>query len=550
MRSIVPLRARLLLGVLGATLVVVYAVIPAAAAPLTLVVTRTADTADGVCDADCSLREAVSAANANPGPDTIIVPAGTYTLTLAPTPEDENADGDLDVRAALTITGAGAPATTIVAASGDRVFHALATAVLTISGITLRGTGEAPGGGGGILVEPGATLTLQDSVVRDGRATRGGGIEVLGDGVNPASASATIERVTFTGNRAASLGGALSVFNGGSATLTNVTMTGNSAGNSGGGISVSRDQALASPPVSVATLNNVTITGNTADDDRNDIGEGGGVSVRVDSLVINQLNLRNTIISDNADRSPSPANVNPDCFGILNSLGYNLIHRVTEPGCTILGTLTGNLTGNSARPAALLDNGGPTPTVALLSGSPAIDTGDPAVGSSCAVTDQRGITRPIDGNGDGLAACDMGAFENPPPGPADLALALIDSPDPVEPGATLTYSAIVTNAGPGAAGSVQIQFTPPPGATGIQTGGAGWTCTVATTVSCIRGALGVASVAPVLTITLVVPPGSGTITASAIVSSSQPDPQSSNNTATASTFRGRRSTWIPLVTRP
>lgn len=194
-----------------------------------------------------------------------------------------------------------------------------------------------------ILVAPGTNLTLRDSVVRDGRAGRGGAIEVLGDGVNQASASATIERVTFTGNRAASLGGALSVFNGGAASLTNATIIGNSAGNSGGGISVSLDQALINPPKSSATLNNVTIVRNTADDDRNDIGEGGGVSVRVDAQVINQLRMRNTIISDNADLSPTPGRVNPDCFNTLESQGHNLIHRDT--GCTIVGNLSGNIIG-------------------------------------------------------------------------------------------------------------------------------------------------------------------------------------------------------------
>ena len=70
-------------------------------------VTKTADTNDGTCDADCSLREAIVAANGLAGSDTVNVPAGTYLLSIAGTGEDAAAAGDLDITGTPTISAAG-----------------------------------------------------------------------------------------------------------------------------------------------------------------------------------------------------------------------------------------------------------------------------------------------------------------------------------------------------------------------------------------------------------------------------------------------------------
>ena len=79
-------------------------------------VTKTADTNDGTCDADCSLREAIIAANVAAGANTITIPAGIYTLTITGTDEDAAATGDLDLSSDITIIGAGAESTVIQAA--------------------------------------------------------------------------------------------------------------------------------------------------------------------------------------------------------------------------------------------------------------------------------------------------------------------------------------------------------------------------------------------------------------------------------------------------
>jgi CSLREA domain-containing protein len=166
-------------------------------------VTKTADTNDGVCDADCSLREAITAA-ANG--DTITVPAGTYNLSL----------GDLNVLVSVAINGSGAGSTIINQTQpGQRVFET-AAADVNISRVTIQG-GQADASS----VVPGHL--------------HGGGLHNHG--------VVTLTNVTFTGNSALNVdptnptsgtGGA--IWNAGTMTLINITIANNTAAVSGGGI--------------------------------------------------------------------------------------------------------------------------------------------------------------------------------------------------------------------------------------------------------------------------------------------------------------------------
>jgi len=124
----------------------------AAGAPaLTLSVTTTNDlvAVDGVT----SLREAVQAANLLGGPDTIDLPAGTYVLSIPGSNEDAAATGDLDVGDVLLVQGAASGPTIIQATAGDRLFHVLPGASLTLSNLNL--TGGSGGSGGAVLNEGG-----------------------------------------------------------------------------------------------------------------------------------------------------------------------------------------------------------------------------------------------------------------------------------------------------------------------------------------------------------------------------------------------------------
>ena len=147
----------------------------------------------------------------------------------------------------------------------------------------------------------------------------------------------------------------------------------------------------------------MTIAGNTAGAKNESSPGGGGIANKKPSTTT----IANSIIAGNRDVGGKA----PDCRGALLSVGYNLIQN--SDGCKIKGTLTGNVTGKDPKLGALANNGGPTQTMALLPGSPAIDAANAAKPGSgkgaCELTDQRGQPRAVSGAGKPI--CDMGAYE-------------------------------------------------------------------------------------------------------------------------------------------
>jgi hypothetical protein len=147
------------------------------------------------------------------------------------------------------------------------------------------------------------------------------------------------------------------------------------------------------------TLLNCTITENLA------FGTGGGVWWAGGDT---RIHLRNTIVADNL---VAKASLNgQDVSGAFTSDGHNLIGVVE--GSTGFGA-AGDQLGHASDPldprlAPLAFNGGPTMTHALLAGSPAIDRGDT---HTAPPTDQRGVARARDGDGNGSQIVDVGAFE-------------------------------------------------------------------------------------------------------------------------------------------
>jgi sugar lactone lactonase YvrE len=295
---------------------------------------------------DCSLRGAVAAVTSG-GIINFDASIAGQTITLSNT---------IVINKSLTIDGTGQK----ISISGNNVVRVF----MVITGVpTFR------------------ALTIKNG--NTGAGNQGGGLFINGG----SNTSSVIDQCTFVGNQA-DWGGAISSNNSAAwtvgVTITNSTFTTNQATNGGGG-------AIRLVNAKAILVNN-TIVNNQA----SMAWRGGGISIYYPSYV----QLKNTILAANTSNG-----VPDDCECETYSLGLNIANSVLNNLVQV-----GNCTGITAAPqlGALQDNGGDTQTMALLTGSPAIDAGDNA---SCQATDQRGISRPLDGNDDGTVPCDIGAIE-------------------------------------------------------------------------------------------------------------------------------------------
>jgi hypothetical protein len=224
-----------------------------------------------------------------------------------------------------------------------------------------------------LLGELGGGLGAGDPV-EPGRLVGGAAGGQVGLGADPAASP-------LQPPRASQLVGGLANY-GGTTTLTNCTVSGNSAGSNGGGLLDSGG---------TTTLTNCTVSGNSA-------RYSGGLA-----NIGGTTTLANTIVAANSTGSSS----GPDAHGAFTSQGNNLIGETDGSS----GWVSSDRTGTLAQPlnpllAPLGNYGGPTQTMALLPGSPAIDAGNNVLIPAGVTTDQRGLSRIVD------SAVDIGSFES------------------------------------------------------------------------------------------------------------------------------------------
>ena len=370
--------ARLLIAAMAAALASFAA--PALAAGTWYVAPGGSDANDCLSPATACQTIGGAIGKAAPG-DTIAIAAGTYQENLILT-------------AGFTLVGAGAKETVIDGGGRGGVLSLLsATASVTISGVTIRG-GRSVGSGGGISSF--GPLTLIDSVVEDNQTVIGEGFQGLGGGI-ASFGPLTLRGVTVSGNRGVTGGG---IYNRGALVAENSTISGNAAQQSGGGI--------ANAGTGTLSLRHVTVAGNQADSDSNGSGSGGGIASEGGAVTI-----VNALLGGN-----SAGDASAECSGTVTARGPSLVQ--TAAGCTLAGDTAAVITGMDPLLGPLADNGGQTPTHALLAGSPAIDAGDAA---GCLPADQRGVERPQG------AGCDVGAFEAEAPAPADQLYVAQDGDD-------------------------------------------------------------------------------------------------------------------------
>jgi PKD domain/HYR domain len=392
------------------------------------------------CSSDSQLQTDISLANTDNNGDTINFSCGgSATIPLSST---------LIITGSMTIDGGGQ-----ITLSGQNsvVVLLINSGTVYLKGLTIaNGSDTAVDNGcGGGLSNSGGTVYISNSTFTN-NSDNNYYNNWSGGGICNDSGSMSIDSSTFTGNSTPISGGA--IYNHATLTVSNSTFNNNAAYDGGG----------------IANFNGgtVTITNSTISNNTNTVFGGALENVSATMTITNStlsgnhsnyggaifddygtINISGSIVAGNTAYQDNGC----DVAGIpITDNGYNL-----ESGTDCGFTSTGSLQNTNPLLSALANNGGPTQTMALQLGSPAIDRIPLA---SCPSTDQRGHPRPdVDAGSPAETACDMGAFES---NLQDNDLNLTNMPANISTNATSVNGAVVTYTAPTATDEPNDSSTP------------------------------------------------------------------------------------------
>jgi len=381
--------------------------------PVNVEVTSSADSGVG------SLRQAI----------TDVCPGGTITFASSLSGETITLGSQLTLDKDVTIDGSALTDRVSVDANNlGRVMQVYNGVTASLESLRLINGNSSDFGGG---IHNAGTLTVNNAILSNNQSTQGGA-GIFNTGGTLLVTNSSLENNHATNN----VGGAISNAAGGSVEVVNSTLSGNQ-GLSGGGID--------NPNGTTITITGSTLTGNQATDTTS--GSGGGLNNSGTMTVVNCTLIGNTSRKPGGGifnmggtltlyNSTLSGNVVVDPVDTFDDYGHDLANEWSstlhyantiianssgENACFNNGTISTNsnnlVTGwdwgcgvslnDDPLLAPLADNGGPTQTMALQEGSPAIDAGDDTIcgGTLVGGVDQRGVTRPQGSH------CDIGAFE-------------------------------------------------------------------------------------------------------------------------------------------